>query len=149
MSLNRESQSSTAGNGRYSFKRNHNADAWIIGQHNTTPLLYSTSQKIRCAIDIGDDADLDRLNQQLATLECDPQATIDHFEDGFDTGDAVGKALALIEQVKSMFIADTIILLFVGRFASHRKPEHSSKSRARKTFPPLSFSNGSGRAGHH
>ncbi|OJA15091.1 hypothetical protein AZE42_12788 [Rhizopogon vesiculosus] len=52
----------------------------------------------------------------------------DHLEDGSDTGDAVGKALALIEQLK---------------FANHRRPEHSSKNRARrKTFPPLSLYNG-------
>lgn len=55
-------------------------------------------KKIRRAIDNGDDADIDSLTQQLATLECDPEAIT---EDGFDVADAVGKALALIEQVSS------------------------------------------------
>jgi hypothetical protein len=55
-------------------------------------------KKIRSAIDSGDETDIDSLTEQLATLEDDPEAIT---EDGFDVGDAVGKALALIEQVKS------------------------------------------------
>ncbi|KAG2060650.1 hypothetical protein BDR06DRAFT_1002531 [Suillus hirtellus] len=42
------------------------------------------------------DADVDNLTKQLAALEHDPEAIV---EDGFDVGEAVGKALALIEQI--------------------------------------------------
>jgi hypothetical protein len=52
-------------------------------------------KKIRGA---SDESDIASLTEQLAILEDDPEAIT---EDGFDVGDAVGKALALIEQVKS------------------------------------------------
>jgi hypothetical protein len=57
-------------------------------------------KKIRCAIDNGDEADLDKLNQQLATLANEPEG-LESTKVGLDAGDAVGKALALIEQVWS------------------------------------------------
>jgi hypothetical protein len=56
--------------------------------------------KIRHAIDHDEETDITSLTAQLAALEHDPEAIV---EDGFDVGNAVGKALALIEQVKSSF----------------------------------------------
>ncbi|KAG2338647.1 hypothetical protein BDR05DRAFT_951815 [Suillus weaverae] len=53
-------------------------------------------KKIRSTIDSGDETDIDSLTKQLATLEDDPKAIT---KDGFDVGDAIGKALALIEQI--------------------------------------------------
>lgn len=44
--------------------------------------------------------DIDGLTKQLSVLEHDPEAIA---EDGFDASDAVGKALALIKQVKFSF----------------------------------------------
>jgi len=57
-------------------------------------------KKIHRAINSDDDTEIDNLTEQLAVLEHDPDAIA---EDGFDASDAVGKALALIEQVKSSF----------------------------------------------
>ncbi|KAG2742502.1 hypothetical protein P692DRAFT_20651015, partial [Suillus brevipes Sb2] len=54
-------------------------------------------RKIRHAIDYDEDTDITSLTEQLAALEHDPEAIV---EDGFDVGDAVGKALALIEQIR-------------------------------------------------
>ncbi|KAG2738765.1 hypothetical protein P692DRAFT_20700294, partial [Suillus brevipes Sb2] len=54
-------------------------------------------KKIRHAIDDGDETNIDSLTEQLTTLEDDPEAIT---EDGFDVADAVGKALALIEQIR-------------------------------------------------
>ncbi|KAG2069785.1 hypothetical protein BDR04DRAFT_1156286 [Suillus decipiens] len=52
--------------------------------------------KICHAIDHDEDTDIASLTEQLAALEHDPEAIV---EDGFDVSDAVGKALALIEQI--------------------------------------------------
>jgi hypothetical protein len=57
-------------------------------------------KKIRRAIDSGTDVDIDGLTAQLAALEHDPEAIV---EDGYDVSNAIGKALALIDQVKSSF----------------------------------------------
>ncbi|KAG1726977.1 uncharacterized protein EDB91DRAFT_1086592 [Suillus paluster] len=59
--------------------------------------LATILKKIRHAIDCGEDADVDSLTEQLTALEHDPEAIV---EDGFDVGDAVRKALALIEQIR-------------------------------------------------
>jgi len=57
-------------------------------------------KKICCAIDSGTDIDIDGLTAQLAALEHDPEAIV---KDGYDVSNAIGKALALIDQVKSSF----------------------------------------------
>jgi hypothetical protein len=57
-------------------------------------------KKIRRTIDNGDEADLDKLNRELTILENEPEA-LESADVGLDAGDAVGKALALIEQVWS------------------------------------------------
>jgi hypothetical protein len=54
------------------------------------------TKKTHQALDKGDDAELDILNKELATLGVNGDG--DH-EDEFNTGDSLGKALALIEQV--------------------------------------------------
>jgi hypothetical protein len=58
------------------------------------------TEKIHRAIDSGTDIDIDGLTAQLAALEHDPEAIV---EDGYDVSNAIGKALALIDQVKSSF----------------------------------------------
>jgi hypothetical protein len=79
-------------------------------------------KKIRHAIDDGDETNIDSLTEQLATLEDDPEAIT---EDGFDVADAVGKALALIEQVSLSFVIFELFCNENFRFANPHKPGHS------------------------
>ncbi|KAG2098564.1 hypothetical protein BD769DRAFT_1394397 [Suillus cothurnatus] len=52
-------------------------------------------RKIRQAVDDGNDAELNTLTQELASMEVDND---DHDGTSFDAGDSLGKALTLIEQ---------------------------------------------------
>jgi hypothetical protein len=81
-------------------------------------------KKIRHAIDDGDETNIDSLTEQLATLEDDPEAIT---EDGFDVVNAIGKALALIEQVSLSFVMFKFELFCNEnfRFANLHKPGHS------------------------
>lgn len=58
-------------------------------------------KKIRQALDNGNDADLDTLNKQLSSM--DVSNDDDDDDTLFNTGDSLGKALALIEQVRAIF----------------------------------------------
>jgi hypothetical protein len=60
-------------------------------------------KKIRQALDNGNDADLDTLNKQLSSMDIS-NTNDDDDNTLFDTGDSLGKALALIEQVRAIFI---------------------------------------------
>ncbi|KAG2033896.1 hypothetical protein BDR03DRAFT_1013906 [Suillus americanus] len=54
-------------------------------------------KKIRHALDMGNDDDLNVLNKELAAMEVNS----DHEKDDvFNTGDSLGKALALIDQIR-------------------------------------------------
>ncbi|KAG2116263.1 hypothetical protein BD769DRAFT_1391141 [Suillus cothurnatus] len=68
--------------------------------HQINPNVLPTPQaalmrKIRQAVDDGNDAELNTLTQELASMEVDND---DHDGTSFDAGDSLGKALTLIEQ---------------------------------------------------
>ncbi|KAG1773678.1 hypothetical protein EV702DRAFT_1201002 [Suillus placidus] len=66
---------------------------WLAGPHR----IRCNHKKICRAIYSGTDVDIDGLTAQLAALEHDPKAIV---EDGYDVSNAIGKALALIDQIR-------------------------------------------------
>lgn len=62
-------------------------------------------KKIRQALDTGNDNELDILNKELAAMEVNGDCEKD---DVFDTGESLGKALALIEQVSTTLLFYTL-----------------------------------------
>jgi len=63
-------------------------------------------RKIRQAVDDGNDAELNTLTQELASIEVDND---DHDGTSFDAGDSLGKALTLIEQVCPLVISPILV----------------------------------------
>lgn len=133
----------------------HLAAKHFVEGVNPTPvskLAKKFKAAMQTATDEGTELDIDALEKEISGIDFEAMGGDDDDETDFDMADTVGKALALVAQVRDGFTVELTKALTSAyhRFADPRKLSPSSINAAPKlTYPHLSSSDGSVHVGHH